>query len=98
MARAGREDLEALRPLPRPRLPRRPRHPEGGLTVEWASEHFPDHQVAIVYHDDNEGRIPHAHVVVNNTSLETGRRLQVPDPLELNRSFQQLEAERGPLA
>lgn len=66
-----------------------------GLAVEWASEHFPDHQVAIVYHDDNEGRIPHAHVVVNNTSLETGRRLQVPDPLELNRSFQRLEAERG---
>lgn len=65
------------------------------LAVEWASEHFPDHQVAIVYHDDNEGRIPHAHVVVNNTSLETGRRLQVPDPLELNRSFQRLEAERG---
>lgn len=29
-----------------------------GLAVEWASEHFPDHQVAIVYHDDNEGRIP----------------------------------------
>lgn len=66
-----------------------------GLAVEWASEHFPDHQVAIVYHDDNEGRIPHAHVVVNNTSLETGRRLQVPDPLKLNRSFQRLEAERG---
>ena len=65
------------------------------LAVAWASEHFPDHQVAIVYHDDNEGRIPHAHVVVNNTSLETGRRLQVPDPLELNRSFQRLEAERG---
>lgn len=66
-----------------------------GLAVEWASEHFPDYQVAIVYHDDNGGRIPHAHVVVNNTSLETGRRLQVPDPLELNRSFQRLEAERG---
>ena len=33
--------------------------------------------------------------MVNNTSLETGRRLQVPDPLELNRSFQRLEAERG---
>lgn len=69
-----------------------------GLAVEWASEHFPDHQVAIVCHDDNERRIPHAHVVVNNTSLETGRWLQAPDPLELNRSFQQLKAERGPLA
>lgn len=29
VARAGREDVEALRPLPRPRLPRRPLHPEG---------------------------------------------------------------------
>lgn len=56
------------------------------LAVEWASEHFPDHQVAIVYHDDNEGRIPHAHVVVNNTSLETGRRLHVSANLKLTTS------------
>lgn len=65
------------------------------LAVAWAHEHFPGYRVAIVYHDDNEGHIPHAHVVVNNTSLETGRRLQVPSPLALNRSFQSLEAERG---
>ena len=97
MAREGREDLEhyVLSPDPGSRVDLAILR---GLAVEWASEHFPDHQVAIVYHDDNEGRIPHAHVVVNNTSLETGRRLQVPDPLELNRSFQQLEARRGPLA
>ena len=33
------------------------------------------YQVAICYHDDNERRIPHAHTIVNNTDLITGRRL-----------------------
>lgn len=32
-------------------------------------------QVAIGIHDDNEGGIVHAHVVVNNTDLLTGKRL-----------------------
>lgn len=32
-------------------------------------------EVAIVYHDDNNRGIPHAHVVVNNTNLETGNKL-----------------------
>ncbi|MBS6418930.1 MAG: hypothetical protein KH372_08945 [Olsenella uli] len=39
--------------------------------------------MSIVYHDDNTGRIPHAQVVVNNTNVVTGRRLQDPDPKEL---------------
>lgn len=65
------------------------------LAVTWASKHFPDHQVAIVYHDDNERGIPHAHAIVNNTNLETGRRLQVPDPKALNRSMQRMAADRG---
>ena len=51
--------------------------------------------MAIVLHDDNENRIPHAHIVVNNTNLVTERRLQTPDPLELNRSLQELAEERG---
>ena len=51
----------------------------------WALKHF----------DDNENRIPHAHIVVNNTNLVTERRLQTPDPLELNRSLQELAEERG---
>lgn len=59
-----RASLEALRKLAR----------------AWAQEHFADYEVAIVYHDDNEGGIPHAHIVVSNTNLETGRRLQDPDP------------------
>lgn len=59
-----------------------------GLATAWAGENFPDYEVAIVYHDDNENRIPHAHVVVNNTNLATGRRLQDPNPSALNHSLQ----------
>ncbi len=77
--------------------------PQDGLSTEqvaelaqaWAKRHFADFEVAIVLHDDNEGRIPHAHIVVNNTDLVTERRLQTPDPLELNRSLQELAEERG---
>ena len=77
--------------------------PQDGLTADqvaelasaWALRHFADFEVAIVLHDDNEGRIPHAHIVVNNTNLATERRLQTPDPLELNRSLQELAEERG---
>nr|WP_314640343.1 relaxase/mobilization nuclease domain-containing protein [uncultured Olsenella sp.] len=65
------------------------------LTVTWAREHFVDYEVAIVYHDDNAGRIPHAHVVVNNTNIATGRRLQDPDPEELKHSLQRMAKERG---
>lgn len=65
------------------------------LATEWAQRHFGDHEVAIVYHDDNASGIPHAHIVVNNTNLQTGRRLQDPDPGALNRSLQAMAAERG---
>lgn len=65
------------------------------LASAWALKHFADFEVAIVLHDDNENRIPHAHIVVNNTNLVTERRLQTPDPLELNRSLQELAEERG---
>ena len=37
----------------------------------------------------------HAHIVVNNTNLETGARLQDPAPRELMRSAQRLAEERG---
>ncbi len=66
-----------------------------GLAHAWVREHFGDYQVAIVYHDDNRGRIPHAHIVVNNTNLETGRRLHIPDALELNRSLQRIAEGKG---
>lgn len=45
------------------------------LAVTWAERYFGDYECAIYYHNDNALRIPHAHVVVNNTNLETGRRL-----------------------
>lgn len=65
------------------------------LATGWARECFPDHEVAIVYHDDNAGGIPHAHVVVNNTNIETGRRLQDPDPKALARSLQEAAERLG---
>ena len=65
------------------------------LTVAWARKHFGDFEVAIVYHDDNAGHIPHAHVVVNNTNIVTERRLQDPDPKELKHSLQRMAKERG---
>lgn len=77
--------------------------PEDEITLEslrelacaWATESFPEFQAAIVYHDDNEEGILHAHVVVNNTNIITGRRLQTADPLELNRNLQRMAKERG---
>ena len=65
------------------------------LALAWAKRHFGDYQVVIVYHNDNEHAIPHAHIVVNNTNVETGKRLHVPDPKGLNRDLQQMARERG---
>lgn len=65
------------------------------LAIRWARESFPNHEVAIVYHDDNANGIPHAHVVVNNTDVETGRRLQDPDPKALARSLQKIARDLG---
>lgn len=65
------------------------------LATAWAREHFSEYEVAIVYHDDNEGGIPHAHVVVNNTNIETGRRLQDPDPKALASSLQGIAERQG---
>jgi hypothetical protein len=65
------------------------------LTMAWVRENFDAYEVAVVYHDDNANHIPHAHVVVNNTNLDTGRRLQDPDPRALKRSMQVLAQERN---
>lgn len=65
------------------------------LAVAWATENYPGFQVAIVYHDDNESRIPHAHIVVNNVNLDSGRRLQDAIPRERLVSAQELAKERG---
>ena len=65
------------------------------LTHAWVRKHFSDYQVAVIYHDDNRQRIPHAHIVANNTNLETGRRLHIPNALEMNRSLQEVARARG---
>lgn len=64
------------------------------LAIAWAEENFGGYEVAIIYHDDNEHNVPHAHVIVNNTNLETGGRLQDPEPRALKRSAQRLAEER----
>lgn len=64
------------------------------LATAWAEKNFTDYEVAIVYHDDNERGIPHAHVVVNNTNLATGKRLQDPNPKALKHSAQEMARER----
>lgn len=65
------------------------------VTMSWVRENFADYEVAVVYHDDNEHRIPHAHVIVNNTNLDTGRRLQDPNPGALNGSLQRIARDAG---
>ena len=66
-----------------------------GRATAWAEEHFSEFEVAIIYHDDNGRGIPHAHVVVNNTNIETGRRLQDPDPKALAESLQSIAERQG---
>lgn len=53
-----------------------------GIVEEWFDGGIGRFQVAVVYHDDNSERIAngqegvlHAHLVINNTELETGLRL-----------------------
>lgn len=65
------------------------------LAKAWAKEHFGDYEVAIVYHDDNVNGIPHAHLVINNTNLETGHRLQEPSSKQNNDSLQRLTKDMG---
>ncbi len=72
-------DLEALREL----------------SQAWAKRYFGNHEIAIVYHDDNERGIPHAHIVVNNIDLVTKHRLQTQHPEDLNRALQDMARERG---
>lgn len=65
------------------------------LACAWALKNFPDFEIAIVYHDDNENRIPHAHIVVNNTNLSDARRLHTEHPEDLNRDLQEMARKRG---
>ena len=77
--------------------------PEDNLNLEqlrelsraWVQKYLPDYQAAIIYHNDNQNGIPHAHIVVNNTNVVTGLRIQIPNPFELNRGLQDMAEERG---
>lgn len=65
------------------------------LSRAWVQKYFGEHEVVIVYHDDNEQNIPHAHIVVNNVNLSTGYRMQTEHPEDLNRDLQDMARERG---
>lgn len=77
------------------------------LTLDWVHHFFGDdfdsgvlgsYEVAIVYHDDNTHHIPHAHIVVNNTNIETGRRLHLDNKTNrklLPDKLQELAKEKG---
>ena len=45
------------------------------LCKAWVEKYFGEYQAAIYYHDDNQGRIPHAHIVVSNTNIRTRGRI-----------------------
>jgi hypothetical protein len=64
---------------------------------EWAMEFFSEHEVAIVYQNDNENHIMHAHVIANNTNLVTGNRF--PDtkdmPRKMSRALQDIARYYG---
>ena len=69
------------------------------LATAWAERFFGDYQVAIIYHDDNEAGITHAHVIVNNTNLTDGHRLSSDLTNRrvklLNNALQTMALERG---
>lgn len=65
------------------------------LSQKWVEAYFPKHEVAIVYHEDSENHIPHAHIVVNNANLETGYRMHTDHPEDLNRELQEIAREMG---
>lgn len=65
------------------------------LSRDWALRYFPNNEIAIVCHDDNAHGIPHAHIVVNNTDLVTGRRMHTEHPEDLNRALQDMARDRG---
>lgn len=69
------------------------------LATAWADRFFGDYQVAIIYHDDNEAGIRHAHVIVNSTNLADGHRLSTDLTRAkvqlLNNALQTMALKRG---
>lgn len=56
------------------------------LANAWVQENFPEHEVAVVVHDDSSARIAegkdgiaHAHVVISSVHPATGKKIQISD-------------------
>lgn len=64
------------------------------LAGAWAMKFFGDYQVVIVYHDDNQNRIPHAHLIASCTNLFTENRLHTDNPFELNCALEDMAHDR----
>ena len=71
---------------------------------EWAARCFPDHEAAVVVHDDSAERLArgeeglvHAHVYVNAPNLETGRKMRLSnaDVRRIHDVAQEMCARRG---
>lgn len=76
------------------------------LAEQWASEFFGtdlepgrlgQYQIAMVAHDDGSNGVAHCHIIVNNTDLASGRRLQISnaDNDLLWDRLQEISEERG---
>jgi hypothetical protein len=74
------------------------------LAREWEKENFPDHEWVVILHNDNKARtrkgqdgIVHAHVVVNATDLETGKKMHINNERvrQLDRSLNERAARLG---
>lgn len=66
------------------------------LAVSWVKSNFSQYQTAITYHQDNTNHIMHAHIIVNNTNIVTGKRLHFTDKetQDLADNLQTLAMER----
>lgn len=65
------------------------------LALEWARDQFPDHQCAILLHDDTVRAGYHAHVAVCVSNLETGLKLQMSDRDQRRQAKRLQEIARG---
>jgi|GEM_PF-6085100 len=67
------------------------------LTTDWTVRFFEHYQCAIIYHYDTD--VPHAHAVINNTNLATGKRLSPtltnPFMRKIRVSLDEMARERG---
>lgn len=65
------------------------------LVSQLIASEFDSYQVAVVYHDDNASGVPHAHLCVNVSDLDTGLKLHRSNKYQLNRHVQELAQGLG---